>query len=152
MLADDEEFDRLTFRRLVDDAGARHPLREFASGGELMDGLIEVLRGAMPPLVCFVDVKRAGMSGFDVLRGIRCQRPLDDVPVVMLSSSDAPGDLNDALHYGAQCYLAKFPDAAQLRQIIQEAETVADTNTRPFKLACNLLLSSTAAFNHSHYV
>ena len=145
-MVDDDEVDRMLFERLVRDSRINHPARTFSRGEDVIDGLIAVLRGATPPLVCFVDVRMPGMSGFDVLRWIRCQHPLDEIPVVMLSSSDELRDLNEARHYGAQCYLAKFPTADQFRAIVNESIRVADSSPHnAFKLSCNLLLGSTHA-------
>jgi CheY-like chemotaxis protein len=83
----------------------------------------------------------AGMSGFDVLRWIRCQRSLDDVPVIMLSSSDDPQKLGEARCFGAQCYIAKFPTPLQLRSVILEAQRYSTARLRDarFNLPCNLL-------------
>lgn len=131
----------MVFARLLRGAGVAHPVRLFGCGEDLIDALIGVLRGAPAPLVCFLDVKMPGMSGFDVLRWIRCQRALDDLPVVMLSSSEEPRDLLEAQHSGAQCYVAKFPPPPHFAAILAEAERVADrTAAGPFKLPCNLLL------------
>ena len=142
-MVDDEEIDRLLFTRLLRTAGVVNPSQTFSRGDDVIDALIGVLRGAPPPLACFLDVKMPGMTGFDVLRWIRCQRSFDDLPVIMLSSSEEPRDLNEAQHFGAQCYIAKFPTPEQLRTILQEAERVAAaTATGPFKLPCNLLLST----------
>ena len=136
----------MVFQRLLTQAGVEHPCRQFSSGEQLIDALISVLRGAPPPLACFVDVRMSGMTGFDVLRWIRCQHALDDISVVMLSSSEEPHDLSDALYFGAQCYVAKFPAAQQLREILDEADAVASAaRARPFKLSCNLLLPSSQA-------
>lgn len=142
-MVDDEEIDRLLFRKLLAETGTSYPLQQFASGDAVIDAFISVLRGAPAPLVCFLDVKMAGMGGFDVLRWIRCQRALEEVPVVMLSSSEEPQHFQEALHFGAQCYTAKFPPVTQLREILHEAEAVAAASrTRPFKLPCNLLFTA----------
>ena len=142
---DDEETDRLLFSRLLQSADINVPLRAFARGDDLIDALIGVLRGAPMPLICFVDVKMAGMTGFDVLRWIRCQHAFDDLPVVMLSSSEEQRDLNEAQHFGAQCYTAKFPSPDHMRAIVDEAERVAVANTsQSFKMPCNLLHSAHA--------
>ena len=142
-MVDDEEVDRMLFQRLLTEAGVDHPCQQFSSGEQLIDALIGVLRGATPPVACFLDVRMTGMTGFDVLRWIRCQRALDDISIVMLSSSEEPHDLSDALYFGAQCYVAKFPPAAQLREIMDEADAAAAAaQARPFKLPCNLLLPS----------
>jgi CheY-like chemotaxis protein len=143
-VVDDDEVDRMLFDRLMREADIPHPCRTFSRGEEIIDALIEVLRGAMPPLACFLDVRMPGMNGFDVLRWMRCQHTLDNVPVVMLSSSEETRDLNEARRAAAQCYLAKFPDAEQLRAIVREAErTVAASADTAFKLPCNLLVTTT---------
>ena len=108
-----------------------------------MDALLDVLRGAPAPLVCFIDVTMAGMSGFDVLRWIRCQEPFDSVPVIMLSSSDDPQHMNDACGVGAQCYARKFPTMAELHNLVTEARRYSADRALPaaFHLSCNLLLN-----------
>ncbi len=137
---DDEEIDRVLFERLVREANLPYPYRTFSHGEEMIDALIRVLRGAPMPLACFIDVRMPGMSGFDVLRWIRCQRPLDEVAAVMLSSSEAPAHLNEAVHFGAQCYLAKFPTADQLAEIVRAAEHAAAVSAaNAFRLPWNLL-------------
>jgi CheY-like chemotaxis protein len=142
-LVDDDEVDQMLFCRLLREANIAHPCRTFSRGEELIDALIEVLRGAALPLACFLDVRMPGMNGFDVLRWIRCQQPLNDVAVVMLSSSDELRDLQEANHFGAQCYLSKFPTAAQLVEIVLEAERAAEaSNGHAFKLPCNLLVGA----------
>src|SRR5205085_222507 len=118
---DDEEDDRAMFARLLAQSGVTNPVRIFSSGCEMMDALLKVLRGAPAPLACFIDVRMAGLSGFDVLRWIRCQDALDAVPVIMLSASDDPRKLNEARGVGAQCYVGKFPAAAELQTILAEA-------------------------------
>lgn len=140
-MVDDEEADRALFSRLLRQSTIANPCRAFSHGEDLIDALLAVLRGAPLPLACFVDVRMAGMSGFDVLRWIRCQHALDDVAVIMLSSSEEVRDLSEANHYGAQCYLAKFPTAAQLADIVQEAKRSAEASApHAFKLPCNLLV------------
>jgi CheY-like chemotaxis protein len=139
-MVDDDDVDRMLFQRLVLDAHLDHPCRVFSRGEDIIDALIDVLKGAPPPVACFLDVKMSGMNGFDVLRWIRCQHTLDDIAVIMLSSSDAPNDLGEALHFGAQCYVAKFPTPEYMQLILNEADRVAAAaSPGPFKLGCNLL-------------
>lgn len=141
---DDELDDRLIFSRLVQKAGLAQPCLSFASGDEMIDALLGVLRGNVPPLACFIDVKMAGMSGFDVLRWIRCQDRLDSVPVIMLSSSDDPQKLHEARGVGAQCYVTKFPSPQELQAIMASARSYAEDRATPaaFRVPCNLLLDA----------
>lgn len=144
-LVDDEASDRALFERAL--AEASYPCRTFTSGDELLEALLGVLRGAPPPLACFVDVRMAGMSGMDVLRWIRAQPSLNRIAIVMLSSSDDPQFLSEALQFGAQCYVAKFPGPAQLRDIMAAAErhAAAASCCSAFQLSCNLLVASRVA-------
>jgi CheY-like chemotaxis protein len=142
-IVDDDDVDRMLFARLLRETNIPHPSKAFSRGEEIIDALIDVLRGATPPLACFLDVRMPGMNGFDVLRWMRCQHVLDPIPAVMLSSSEETRDLNEARHAGAQCYIAKFPSPEQLREIVREAErTVAASTDNAFKLPCNLLVST----------
>jgi CheY-like chemotaxis protein len=143
---DDEPGDRRILEQLLQQPGLEYSCRFFSTGDEMIDALLRVLRGDTPPLACFIDVKMEGMSGFDVLRWIRCQDVLDPVPVIMLSSSEDPQKLTEARGVGAQCYVAKFPSAGELRAIITEARRYAEDHAGPaaFRLPCNLLLSALA--------
>jgi CheY-like chemotaxis protein len=141
---DDEDNDRRLFLRALAAAEIEHPCRQFTCGYEMLDALIEVLRGAPLPIACFIDVKMAGMSGLDVLRWIRAQQALREMPVIMLSSSEAPDHIDEAMLHGAQCYTAKFPGPEHLRQIIENAQrfTAAACGGSAFQLPCNLLLKA----------
>lgn len=144
---DDENNDRCLFVRALEMAGIKNPCRQFTCGDEMLDALIDVLRGAPYPLACFVDVKMAGMSGLDVLRWIRAQHGLREVPVIMLSSSEAPDHIAESMLHGAQCYTAKFPGPEHLREIIASAQrfTSATHGGSSFPLSCNLLLKAAQA-------
>jgi CheY-like chemotaxis protein len=142
-MVDDEPEDRTAFAQLLKCAEEEYVAQLFARGEDLIDALLRVLRGAAAPLVCFVDVKMAGMSGFDVLRWIRCQQALADLPVVMLSSADDPDKLVEAKRVGAQCYIVKFPTVSQLRELLREAERFPEKQAvAPFKLRYNLLVDA----------
>ena len=105
------------------------------------EGLAHIM--TLPPDILFLDIEMPGMNGFDVLRWIRCQHALDAMSVVMLSSSEETRDLNEARHFGAQCYIAKFPNATQLQEIVAEAERLAAASPdHTFKLPWNLLVAS----------
>lgn len=139
---DDDENDRLLLQRTLQSLGLR--CRMFSCGDDLLDALLDVLRGAAAPLLCIVDVKMAGMGGLDVLRWIRAQHGLREIPVMMLSSSDASDHLAEALQFGAQCYTAKFPGVDEMRAIVAAAKRHAELASEgaAFALPCNLLLGA----------
>jgi CheY-like chemotaxis protein len=139
--ADDVDLLRLLLRK----AGIECPVQFYQGGDEIISALSRFLDGSlkiMRPLLCFLDVKMPAMTGHDVLAWIRRHRPLDPVPVVMLSSSEHPEDIKRAAQAGAQCYLAKYPQPAVLREVIDEAGRFAlgAPADECFRMPSNLLL------------
>jgi CheY-like chemotaxis protein len=142
---DDDEDDINLLQLLLRKAGAVEPIHVYRRGEDLVSALSNVVQdslAAIRPLLCFLDVKMPSMNGHEVLRWIRGQRSLDRLPVVMLSSSEHPSDVQQAAQQGAQCYLAKYPQPALLREVIEEAERFAlgAPAEECFRLPRNLLL------------
>ena len=59
------------------------------------------------PRVIFLDLKLPGLNGWDVLRCIRSHVRTEEVPVVMVSSSDRESDIRESYRLGANSYLVK---------------------------------------------
>ena len=140
---DDDDIDlmRLLFRK----AGVSHPIQVYRRGEELVAALMQKLAKsgkAALPFLCFLDVKMPSMSGHDLLRWIRSERRLDSMSVVMLSSSEHPVDVKQAAECGAQCYIAKYPQPAVLKRVVEEAERLSINGAAKewFGLPANLLL------------
>jgi CheY-like chemotaxis protein len=146
VVVDDDEGDIFIFRRLLAKAKVDRPFFPLLSPDAFMAWLptvFEPRRIADRPLVCFLDIKMPGTTGFDVLRWIRRNDNFDTLPVVMLSSSDDPSDLVRAAKLGAQCYLTKYPATATLAEVIGDAAAFADGLEKPaFEKSYNLLARS----------
>lgn len=144
---DDDSDDIDLLRLLLRKAGIPHPLQIYNDGEAIVSALTklmdESIKKALGPLLCFLDVKMPAMSGLDVLKWIRAQPALDPLPVIMLSSSEHPEDIKRASQNGAQCYLAKYPQPATLREVIDEAERFAQGAPADecFRMPTNLLLT-----------
>jgi CheY-like chemotaxis protein len=65
---------------------------------------------ARRPDVVWLDLKLPGLSGHDVLQAIRESRELTTLPVVVLSSSSNPIDVERAYALHANCYFVKAVD------------------------------------------
>lgn len=127
---DDETDDVFFLRRVIEKTGVPHRFQPFSNAEAAMVALTSIANGeanSEPPLVCFLDIKMVGLSGFDLLRWIRGQRALDAMPVVMFSSSDYPADVEMARELGAQGYLKKYPSAAAMKTVLEQAIEFAAT-------------------------
>lgn len=60
-----------------------------------------------PPDVLILDVMLPGMNGFEVLKNVRADAALRDLPVVVLTAKTQVQDRSTAEGLGAQVYIAK---------------------------------------------
>jgi len=124
LLVEDTEDDVLLIHRAFLKANILNTLQVVRSGEEA----IEYLQGTgrfsnraefpLPSLV-LLDLKMKGIDGFEVLRWIRQQPALTRLRVVVLTSSNAVGDVNLAYQLGANSFLVKPVDFDRLVEISQ---------------------------------
>ena len=69
------------------------------------------------PSLVILDLNLPRRSGRDVLRRLRLSARFADVPVIILSSSNAEKDREEALSLGATLYITKPTDLAQFLNI-----------------------------------
>jgi len=124
--ADDVLLTQLAFRK----AGVELQLEVATDGDKAIAALAQRL--ATPPVCALVDIKLPSLSGLEVLAWIRKQPGLKRLPVIILTSSLIPDDINQAYDLGANSYLIKPPD---LESLISLAKIIDHywlrTNTRP---------------------
>lgn len=64
-----------------------------------------------------LDLNLPSISGFDLLRWMRQEPSLKELPVVIFSSSGRPEDRSQAKELGADDYLLKPVSGAQFRDV-----------------------------------
>src|ERR1051325_8386004 len=122
LLVEDNEDDVFLMRRALKGANVANPLFVAEDGQQALDYLGGVGkyndRGRYPlPAVVFLDLKLPLISGHDVLAWIRRQAELDNVIVIVLTSSNEASDLNRCYSLGANSYLVKPPTPEQLEEL-----------------------------------
>lgn len=81
---------------------------------------VEILKKHVPDAV-ILDMMMPEMSGLDVLKFIRGEEKLGDIPVIVVSAKGSPSDLNAGFNAGATSYLTKPVSFIELRRAIQKA-------------------------------
>ena len=77
-------------------------------------------RAAHPfPDVVFLDIKMPKRDGHEVLKWIRAQPALKNLPVVMLTGSVQSSDIDLAFALGVTSYLKKVPCPAEFGQAVR---------------------------------
>ncbi len=92
----------------------------FDVAGQATDGLQGVrLWQELQPDICLLDITMQGIDGIETLRRIREADP--SARVIMLTSSEAPEDLSQAVAAGAAGYVTKNVEHDELVQAIRSA-------------------------------
>jgi CheY-like chemotaxis protein len=112
LIVEDDANDAFFLRRSIEKAHLSCEIRFVGDG----DAAIAYLAGegvyadrfAYPlPLLMTLDLKLPRLSGHEVLRWVRAQPGLRRLPVIILSSSVEPIDINQAHDDGANAYVVK---------------------------------------------
>jgi two-component system response regulator len=72
-----------------------------------LDAMNFLLKASPLPLAVFLDLSLPGMSGLDVLRAMKSETRLQDIPVIVMTGSLKPADEAECLQLGAIAYLTK---------------------------------------------
>jgi CheY-like chemotaxis protein len=107
LLAEDNEGDLELFKELCESSSVPHTLFAVRDGEEALAFLQHAPH--LPDLV-ILDINMPRSSGHDVLQAMRGDARLAQLPVLVLTSSDASRDVEMAKAAGACGYIVKPPD------------------------------------------
>jgi two-component system, chemotaxis family, response regulator Rcp1 len=79
--------------------------------------------GMRRPDLILLDLNLPGMNGREVLQAVKTTPQLQDIPIVILTTSDHQSDINFAYQMNANCYITKPVNIEQFIQIIQLIST-----------------------------
>ena len=118
---DDVELTRLAFA----EAGAPHRLHVLSDGAEAVDYLLRRGRHAareaadLPALV-LLDLNLPRLDGREVLQAIRADDTTRCLPVVVLTTSAEPGDVDKAYALGANSYIQKPVEFDRFVEVVRQ--------------------------------
>lgn len=102
-------------------------------GKEALDLLISDREASRPlPHAILTDIKMPRMDGLELLRRIKSEPRLREIPVGIFTSSDHEADRKEAMRLGAACYLMKPSDLDDYAGIVKSLrELMEDGPGRP---------------------
>lgn len=121
LLAEDNADDALIFSMMFKRATLPHALYTVEDGQQAIDWLNGTGaygdREKFPmPQILLLDLKMPVKTGFEVLEWLRGQKQFQELPVIILSSSDDNMDVKRAYQLGVTTYFVKSP---HLQDVIQ---------------------------------
>lgn len=75
--------------------------------------------GRLPDFV-LLDVNLPGISGHEVLRQLKLDTALRKIPVIMLTTSQSPTDIEQSYSAHANSYVVKPPSFADLKSLLRD--------------------------------
>jgi CheY-like chemotaxis protein len=125
LLVEDDLNDIFLVKRAFKRAQILNPLQVVTDGEKAIEYLLG--RGVYSdrtlhplPKLIVMDIKMPGKSGFEVLEWLkRSKQPLRKIPIVIVSSSDDPNDVNRAYELGANAYMVKPVEFRAVEHLFQ---------------------------------
>jgi len=116
LLIDDDDDAILLIQLLLKRAKVTCPVNIATDGEQAVAYFKERIENPslLLPLIVFLDLKLPRRNGFEVLEWIRTQDRLENIPVLIMSSSNRPRDMETAQKLGAHFYCEKYPAAEDL--------------------------------------
>lgn len=125
LIAEDDDGHADLITELLRDAGMRNPIVRFRDGQEVLDflrdenGRTQLEHGRRYLLL--LDIRMPRVDGVSVLRQMKAHPHWKGIPVIMLTTTDDPREVEECYAQGCNCYVVKPVDfnrfAAVLRQL-----------------------------------
>ncbi len=124
LLVEDSAADAYATQRGLRKSGLANPIVHVTTGEAALDYLHqrgdyagEAYQGL--PSVVLLDLNLPGIDGAEVLEHVRAHEPLKLLPVVMLTTSEAPEDVERVYRAGASSYVCKPVDLDRFMDAIR---------------------------------
>jgi CheY-like chemotaxis protein len=129
IIIEDDEHDSFMLARQLKKAGIDDLITLFTNGQRALEYLLACND---IPLVIFLDLHIPGLSGIELLTTIRNQSRLKVIPVIIMTGSINPNDLDRSNVLGITAYLAKPISLTNyiraISHLIPECRPVVDSN------------------------
>ena len=128
LVAEDSEDDRFILNEAITEACVDCPVRMVEDGQQALDylnsaGAFADRQKFPAPDLLLLDLKMPVKNGFETLEELRAQDRWRFLPVLILSASSQPQDIEKAHRLGANGYLVKPTALADLTEMMKAVES-----------------------------
>ncbi|HQP30253.1 MAG TPA: response regulator [Deltaproteobacteria bacterium] len=122
LLVEDDEGHAELIKDCLKETGVDNPIRRFRDGQEILDYLFEgpeTKKELAGGYLVLLDIRIPKVDGQEVLRRIKSDERLKSLPVVMLTTTDDPREVQASYRMGCNAYLTKPVDYESFTELIR---------------------------------
>ena len=120
LLVEDNDEDYVTFERVLAQTGVPRPVHRCTGGDEALQFLAQCdaagNHATALPAIIVLDLNMPGSDGREVLRRLKSDPRFRAIPVVIVTTSSNPRDVQACYEDGANSYIVKSIDLARFRR------------------------------------
>lgn len=107
ILAEDDDGHASLVQRNLERAGLVNGFTRVRDGQELLDFLASTEASAVPSMVILLDINMPRIDGTEALRQIKANPATQRIPVIMLTTTDDPREVDRCYELGCNVYITK---------------------------------------------
>ncbi len=120
LLAEDDDGHAELIRELLKEVGVKNPLTRFHDGQEVLDFFKDRDSLLNNSYLLLLDIRMPRVNGVDVLRHMKADDLLKDIPVIMLTTTDDPREVQNCYQLGCNCYVTKPIEFGQFTSVLKQ--------------------------------
>ena len=121
LMAEDDDGHAMLVRERFESVGMNNPIIRFKDGTEtwnFLAGPASGLEGGKSYLL-LLDIRMPGLDGIEVLRRVKKDPRLKNMPVIMLTTTDDPKEIATCYELGCNNYLIKPVEFEKFAEVIK---------------------------------
>lgn len=123
LVADDDDGHAELIRANLVECGVQNPIERFKDGQAIWDFLN--IQGPGPhreknkSYLLLLDIRMPKMDGIEVLKNIKSNPDLKNMPVIILTTTDDPREIAECYSLGCNCYITKPVDFIKFTETLK---------------------------------
>ncbi len=124
LIAEDDDGHAELISDNLQDAGLNNPIIRFRNGQEALDFFFTTPSGGAPcrergrAYMLLLDIRMPKVDGVEVLRRLKEDPELKNMPVIMLTTTDDPREIRNCYALGCSCYVTKPVDYQKFSEML----------------------------------
>jgi len=124
LVVEDSNEDFETFNRIMKSLELNYTIYRACNGEEALEYLYDSTLGANKkkstrPSLILMDLNLPGTDGRDVIQQIKQNDILKTIPIIVMTTSDSPQDIQNCYYNGANSYIIKPMGVERFKKLIQ---------------------------------